>query len=84
MHLALLCLFWSYIVFTVLNESICVSHGLLFKTWRLHYPQCNLATEWHQGRQFIRLHVASSGGNWLSCPSRLKIYRGLVSVHLIH
>ena len=27
--------------------------AFLFKTWRLHYPQCNL--------QFIRLHAASYG-----------------------
>ena len=35
--------------------------GLLYKTWRLRYPQCNLATEWHHWRQCIRLHAASSG-----------------------
>ena len=31
--------------------------GLFFHT----YPQCNLSTEWHHWRQFIRLHAASSG-----------------------
>ena len=30
-------------------------------TWCLHYPQCNLATEKHHWKQFIRLHAASSG-----------------------
>ena len=33
----------------------------LFKTWCLHYPQCKLATERQNWRQFIRLHAVSSG-----------------------
>ena len=28
----------------------------LFQTSCLHYPQCNLANEWHQWSQFIRWH----------------------------
>lgn len=31
------------------------------KTSRLFYPQCNLAIEWHNWWQFIRLYAASSG-----------------------
>ena len=42
---------------------------LFFKTWCLQYPQCNLATEWHHKRQFVRLHAASSGAkNVLNLP----------------
>ena len=35
----------------------------LFKTWQLHYPQCNIATEWQRCRQFVRLHAAFSGAS---------------------
>ena len=38
----------------------CVVGELSFKTWCLQYPQCNLATEWHHWRQFIRWDAASS------------------------
>ena len=31
-----------------------------YTSWCLHYPQCNLATEWHHWRQFIN-HTTSSG-----------------------
>ena len=34
---------------------------LFFKTWWLHYPKCNSATEWNHWRIIIRLHAASSG-----------------------
>ena len=37
------------------------------KTWQLHYPQCNLASEWHHCRQIIRIHVASSGATRIYC-----------------
>ena len=33
----------------------------LFKTWCLHYPQCNLTTEWHHWRQLIWICAVSSG-----------------------
>ena len=34
------------------------TNGLLFKTWRLQYPQCNLTTERHHQKQFTRFHTA--------------------------
>ena len=38
-----------------------IGHFFFFRSWHLHYPQCNLATEWHDSRQIIRLKAASSG-----------------------
>ena len=32
----------------------------LIKTWRLQYPQCNTATEWHHWGQFTSLWATSS------------------------
>ena len=34
---------------------------LLLLLLLLHYQQCNVTSEWHHQRQFIRLHAASSG-----------------------
>ena len=33
----------------------CYTSGLLFKTWCLHYPQCNLTIEGHHCRLIIRV-----------------------------
>lgn len=35
---------------------------LLFIAWCLHYPQWNLAAEWHQWGLFIRSYATLSGG----------------------
>ena len=50
-----------------------------FIHWSKNYPQCNLATEWHHRRQFIRLQKPqkvsySSFHIWSSTPKDLWTY----------
>ena len=53
------------------TESSFLFHTFLSlcKPWLLHYPQCNLATEWHHWRRSVRLHPASSAATKRLCTT---------------